>query len=502
MTFLGDEMSDKTSVIFGNAMKPSVVRKAEKTKKAFLAEFGDDSGKTFILHDRAIPELAKMGVRNLMVSEAVSDGTKPVDLSGDGKALVVGNIRMGFGHYRISIAIASAARSMGFHPYLFDLHSFSSTTGGRIIAKLNKLYSLGSRLSQKYPLFNKLYWEPLNSEGFRKIAYNAVDQKIAELMATPCRLLPPAIPYVATHVWPSQAAVHAGMTHVVNAIPDNWPMGLHLSEGAVHCVQSASSWFGYKTLNGMDGCNILKPMADGSLVNAGHYIDHEIVSNLEGDTAWRLARLALGKPLRVLLTVGGAGAQRELFASILRSLLPMVDAGKVVLFINVGDHRGVLDGLREDIPSLADAAFHSDNWDETRSFAEKALIKEVRGVHLFYNTGIFSAVYATNVLMRASDLLITKPSELAFYPIPKLHIRRIGGHEAWGAIRSAEVGDGTIECPTIPKTLQMLNLLLNKKEALTMMNGAILSAYKTGTYSGAYRAVELAVGKQKTGADK
>ena len=50
--------------------------------------------------------------------------------------------------------------------------------------------------------------------------------------------------------------------------------------------------------------------------------------------------------------------------------------------------------------------------------------------------------------MRCSDVLITKPSELAFYPIPKLMIKRVGGHEAWGAIRAAEIGDGTYECST------------------------------------------------------
>lgn len=51
-------------------------------------------------------------------------------------------------------------------------------------------------------------------------------------------------PYVGTHVWPAQAAVHAGMTHVVNAIPDNWPMALHLSEGAIHTVQTPSAYLG------------------------------------------------------------------------------------------------------------------------------------------------------------------------------------------------------------------------------------------------------------------
>jgi hypothetical protein len=39
----------------------------------------------------------------------------------------------------------------------------------------------------------------------------------------------------------------------------------------------------------------------------------------------------------------------------------------------------------------------------------------------------------------------------------------------------------------------MLDLLLNGTEALTLMNESILTAAKSGIYSGAYRAVELAV---------
>ena len=54
-------------------------------------------------------------------------------------------------------------------------------------------------------------------------------------------------PYVATHAWTAQAAVHAGMKAVVNAIPDNYPMALHLAEGALHTVQTPSSFMGYKT---------------------------------------------------------------------------------------------------------------------------------------------------------------------------------------------------------------------------------------------------------------
>ena len=92
------------------------------------------------------------------------------------KPVIIGNIRMGFGHYRISMAMASAAHAMGYTPLWMDLNSFKQTTCTKIISSQNHLYSMGSRLSQKSELFNKLVWEPLNYEGFKKLSYNAKDQ--------------------------------------------------------------------------------------------------------------------------------------------------------------------------------------------------------------------------------------------------------------------------------------------------------------------------------------
>ena len=131
-----------------------------------------------------------------------------------------------------------------------DLASFDAT-GSKMIRSQNDLYSLASRISQKSVLFNKIIWEPLNSEGFRQLTYNSTDQKNSELLAPLYNDLPKDVPYVATHVWPAQGAIHAGLTHVVNAIPDNWPMALHLSEGSIHAVQILFAYLGYKMLNGM-----------------------------------------------------------------------------------------------------------------------------------------------------------------------------------------------------------------------------------------------------------
>ena len=93
--------------------------------------------------------------------------------------------------------------------------------------------------------------------------------------------IPKDIPLIGTHVWPAQAAVHADMKYVVNAIPDNWPMALHFAEGAVHTIQCRNAYQGYKILNGMQKEKVNKPMPNDALVYTGHYIDHEMVSNID-----------------------------------------------------------------------------------------------------------------------------------------------------------------------------------------------------------------------------
>ena len=479
---------NRSSQIFSNQISAKVQAKAERSKQKYAKKFGDDSDVHYSLcvQDNAVL-YPLLGIKNI-ITTTTAEKIVPE------KGIIIGNIRMGFGHYRISMAIASAAHSMGLTPYWFDLHAYQETTGGKVIKHLNDLYSMGSRWSQKYALFNKFYWEPLNSEGFRKLSYNAMDQKVSELMTPIFKDIPKAMPFVATHVWPAQAAIHAGMKHVVNVIPDNWPMALHLAEGSIHTVQTPSSFLGYKTLKGMDGKKILKPIPSDQLFDVGHYIDHELVVNLKEDCAKRLDRIQNDKAKRILLTVGGAGAQREIFAEIIKKLLPRVERNEVVLMINVGDHLKVWEGLINDIPQLKDSVqTYFNAWDNTQNFTNQALETDVKGIHVFYNEDIFAAVYSSNLLMRSADILVTKPSELAFYPVPKLMIKRVGGHEAWGAIRAAEIGDGTLECETVGLTLQMLDLMLDEKIILKQMGENILKANEMGIYSGAYRVVELAI---------
>lgn len=526
-------MQDKSKVIFNNEIDRKAYRKAINSKKKYTRKYGDDSNadyKVTIKKNKYIGDM--LGVYDVRVADkpaSVSNGNKE-EFDTD-KGIIVGNIRMGFGHYRISMAIASAANALGYVPYWMDLNSYDNTTCTKVIRAQNDLYSLGSRLSQKSRLFNRLVWEPMNYEGFRKLSYNASDQKNAELMAPVYKNVPKNIPVIATHVWPAQAAVHAGMKNVVNAIPDNWPMALHLSEGSIHTVQTHYAYQGYRILNGMDGNKVLNEMPADSLVYTGHYIDHELVANIEADCNARIARKQNGKPMRFLLTIGGAGAQKEIFAHIIKYLIPYIKKNKAVLYVNVGDYKNVWDELIRDIPQMRELATeHFDNWKDTKAFAAKALSASqinnsdvvtdnnrddnsknitadnssedtsdnITGIHGFYHKNIFEAVYCTNLLMRSADVLVTKPSELAFYPVPKLFIKRVGGHEQWGAVHSAEIGDGTLECRDIPHTLQMIKLFMEDDTYIIDMCENIKKNKQMGIYNGAYEAVKLAVNMKKS----
>ena len=327
---------DKSSVIFGNKIDKKTLKAAEKSKRNFLKKYGDDSNADYKLGFEPIPALDFINALNIVFKNT------PEAFDAE-KSLIVGNIRMGFGHYRISMAIASCAKALGYTPYWLDLASFDAT-GSKMIRKQNELYSMASRLSQKSRLFNHFVWEPLNSEGFKKLTYNAKDQKNSELLVPILKSIPKDTPYVATHVWPAQAAVHAGMKNVVNAIPDNWPMGLHLAEGSIHTVQTPFAYLGYKMLNGFDK-KPLKGIPENQIKMVGHYVDHELVVNLEEDNRLRIERAKNGKPMRFLLTVGGAGAGFDMFLAMVKHLLPYVQEKKASLFINFGDHRDVYEKL-------------------------------------------------------------------------------------------------------------------------------------------------------------
>ena len=62
----------------------------------------------------------------------------------------------------------------------------------------------------------------------------------------------------------------------------------------------------------------------------------------------------------------------------------------------------------------------------------------------------------------------------------------------WGAIHSAELGDGTQECETPEYACQVVEMILNQPSLIEGMCNSIIDEKKKGTYDGAYKAVKIA----------
>jgi hypothetical protein len=479
-----DSRTDNAT-LFGNPVSPGMQRKGQKLFRKYARKYGYDESAEYALSVMNNPILGPVcGVTNV-----VDNGEgEVIDFE---NSVIIGTIRMGYGHYRIAMALASAAHALGCTPCWFDLLAFD-TPGARMIRDLDKWYSLGSRLSQRSKLFNRFIWDPMMGQWYKGLEKNYPIMQAARVLADIHKALPERVPYYGAHPFNSLGAVHAGLKNVVNVIPDNCPLGFHLADGAVQAVQSPSAYFGFRTLRGMAGDTAASIPAD-QLIHAGHYVDHEIVAHIEADCGRRLSRMRAQQPRRLLISIGGAGAQQDLNIAVVRHLMPRIQGKKVELSVNFGDHRDAWNCFCREIPDFERLAVKHFTWEDTRrciGYMQKEHEHEVTGIHVFLHEDTFAAVYTTNMLMRVTDILITKPSELAFYPVPKLLLPRVGGHEAWGAVRAAEIGDGSCECMDRRAVMKTLDLMIETDDLLAIYCEQILAQHRIGVYSGAYRVIE------------
>lgn len=480
--------------IFGNPVPPSVTKRANKKFKRYAKKFGYNEAIYPALALEKMPlGYEDFGIYSVVDKNKTASVTEDFDLE---KGIILGTIRMGFGHCRMALALASAAKSMGYKPYWMDLMSFPDTCASKTIKYLEDWYNVGSRLSQRWKFFNKHIWEYVTSNAAQALTYSVTEQGFSKVLTPLYHDLPKEMPFMSTHPWTGHAAVEAGMKNVVTIIPDNFPMAFHIAEGTLHCVQSPSAYMGYRSLISMGtGMNLVHPMPKEDILLTGHYVDHEIVSNIERDCDNRLKRLKDKKTRRLLLTMGGAGAQVLRFAQIAGYCKSDINDKKVALFINMGDHKGRWEDLKKEFEKQGiNWQLHND-WSETRAFIAESEEGEVSGVHVFLHKEFYAAVYATNLLMRISDVMITKPSELSFYPVPKLFIQRVGRHEAWGAIRGSEIGDGTIETDSSEALCRTLKLLIRDDDLITLYCNHIIMNNKNGIYDGAYNSIRAALAR-------
>lgn len=133
------------------------------------------------------------------------------------------------------------------------------------------------------------------------------------------------------------------------------------------------------------------------------------------------------KPVRITFAIGGAGAQRELGLEILRSLRTKILAGSVEL--------NLVAGVRADVYRYYEAEIKKMKFPAKRRGAVKIIFAEHKSAYF----------KAFNELLRRTDILWTKPSELSFYAglgMPIIMAPPIGSQENFNRDWLLSVGAG------------------------------------------------------------
>ena len=107
-------------LIYENPLPRKSVLNAERLRKRFERKFNEDD------IPAAYGALPDPGNTPSLGIQYLGFEGEPLNPK---KGVVIGTIRMGYGHYRISLAIASAANSMGLIPYWLDFLYFKKSRG-------------------------------------------------------------------------------------------------------------------------------------------------------------------------------------------------------------------------------------------------------------------------------------------------------------------------------------------------------------------------------------
>mmetsp|Transcript_14584 Transcript_14584/g.29570 ORF Transcript_14584/g.29570 Transcript_14584/m.29570 type:complete len:551 (+) Transcript_14584:197-1849(+) len=403
--------------------------------------------------------------------------------------LVIGTIRMGFGHHRISYAVASYVlqeenddnrREVYFH----DIATIGDDESG-LVDDAETAYSLGSRALTELPNGLERMVAKLSSNG----GPNALRMQVqtARLIKSLMEGLDRSSPIIATHPLVGAMAVAANFSTVVNLVVDNHPQWFVVVPGALNLVQGPRL---YRELLKMG-------VPDADLELAGHWNPRNIVQSIPQATERRIHRIQHQQPLRLLIPLGGAGAQQSFLTELLHECIPLVKEGKLQLWLNAGDHEHMKTAFQDELErSKMDYQFISSvpaRNDFVANLTQDAAAEPSHPITLFaYNTS-YAAVTTTDELVPYADVLVCKPSEMAFYAVPKLMIRRVGDHEAKSAVRAAEVGDGTLEAATVAQVVTEIHQFWNKPSDLITMNRMIRHNHEIGMYDGAKIAVQRAL---------
>ncbi len=450
---------------------------ARLSKEALAIRYGIKPNKPIPLTWRESPHQKGLRLIESGAGEKVKDG------------LIVGSVRMGYGHHRMAGSVSSWAVERGVTPYLHDLLAIESVES-KLIRESDDLYSFLSRLASEWGGPVEWLWGMVTTNG--DISSLQFSTFLADGLRNLISDLPTSLPVVSAYPLNGQISVAAGFRRVVHLVPDNHPQYYLLVPGAMNLVQSNGAYARFVEMG----------IPPENLAVAGHWVPRDIAVNAETDSRARIDRLDAKRPLRVLFPVGGAGAQRSYLVSLIQAVVDLIRSGRVHFWVNAGDHAAVAKAVRAAFEKLKIEYSVIESYAQLQSFCEMHTLAGAdprQSAVLFHFPSHYEAFTATDLLIRRADVLCTKPGELAFFPVPKLFAKRVGDHEAASAVRSAELGEGTPECRTPSQAAALLRKMLAEPHLLTQMSQAVIQNAADGIYNGSKTAVDIALSIQDQG---
>lgn len=402
-----------------------------------------------------------------------------------GKGLIVGSVRMGYGHHRMALSVHSHSIAKKIPTYLHDLLSIDSPES-RAIGDVDGIYSYLSRLSSEMGGPMEWVWGNITNAGNDSSLY--LSTVLAKEYKRLILDLPNDNPIVTTYPLNGQIAFESGFKKIVHLISDNHPQHYLLVPGALNLVQTRSNLDGFLKMG----------VPRENLEYAGHWVSEDILKNVFDDSNNRIKRTNNKSPKRFLIPIGGAGAQKSFITEVIEHSKDRLNSGEFKFLINAGDHGHVFTHLVESIEKLELEYEVIKSWNELRDFVNRNKLTDksdssLKAITIFHFLTHSESYSATDVLIRISDVLVTKPSELAFFPIPKVFIRRVGDHEENSALYSLDLGEGSVECREPSHAYDIINLFVNSPEVSLRMNECVITQAEKGTYNGSKKAVEIAM---------
>jgi len=405
------------------------------------------------------------------------------------KPIIVATIRMGFGHHRLAYSTVSWAMGMGHTTVFHDLLNIKSEEAD-LLKGTDDLYSKASRFASEMGGIIEKALGSLLVQG------DADALRVANLTASHLQPLllayPKDTPIITTHQVAALAAVAAGFTNVVNLVVDNYPQWFLTVPKTKNMMQGPVNYQSFLRMG----------IKNEEVVLGGHWCPRDMVDNIDKDCQRRITRASKGfgsssdnfKPRRILIPVGGAGAQKKYISGLLRNIEDLVKEGKVQLFLNAGDHQHMISAFKKILAELNFDYDVVDSIEGVNAFQQHLLKSEnnepAKSITLFAFTEYIPAVATTDIMCRVSDVLACKPSEMAFYCVPKLMMRRVGEHEAFSAKRASELGDGTVEAREVEDAREFIDMFNSSPDVLVQMNECIIKNNSIGIYNGCKSAVE------------